>query len=106
VTTVNNTAVSGTSGTGSPCPGCTVELFLDDADAVTETLQSLAVVTANGSGNWTATLPAPLETGQGLRTMSTVPDNFTITGLDAGTTSNLSPLQAVLYRIFLPLVLK
>lgn len=106
VTDINGTAVNGTDGVGSDCPNCTIELFLDDADAVTETLQSLVTVIADGSGNWSATLPAPLDSGQGLRTMSTVPDNFTIIGLDAGTTSNLSELQAVAYRVFLPLALR
>jgi hypothetical protein len=102
---VNGKAVTGTSGDGSPCPNCIIELFLDDTDAVTETLQSLAMVTAQANGNWQATLPAPLEAGQGLRTMSTVPDNFTITDLHTGTTSRLSALQAAIGRgIFLPLV--
>jgi hypothetical protein len=98
--------VSGTSGPGSPCASCTVEVFLDDTDGVTETLQSLALVTADSSGNWAATLPAALEVGQGLRTMSTVPDTFTITGLDAGTTSNLSVLQGAAYQLFLPSVVR
>jgi hypothetical protein len=101
---IDGTSVSGTAGDGSPCPNCTVELFLDDADPVTETLRSLALTTADGSGNWTATLAAPLATGQGLRTMSTVPDSFTITGLHKGTTSKLSGLQTAAHRIFLPLV--
>jgi hypothetical protein len=104
VTEVDGTAVSGTSGEGSSCPLCTIEIFLDDTDDVTETLQSLATVTANASGNWNATLPAPLEAGQGLRTMSTVPDSFTIIGLDAGTTSNLSDLYGAVYRVLLPIV--
>ena len=103
VTEVDGTTVTGTSGAGSACPNCAIEIFLDDQDSVTETLQSLAVVTASADGTWTATLPAPLERGQGLRTMSTVPDSFTIIGLDAGTTSNLSVLYAR-YQIFLPLV--
>jgi len=106
ISQVDGKNVQGTSGQGSSCPACTIEVFLDDTDAVTETLQSLAVVTADGSGQWSATLPAPLEPGQGLRTMSTVPDNFTITGLDAGTTSNLSLLQAARHQIFLPLVVR
>ena len=106
VTQVNGTSVQGTSGQGSPCPLCTVELFLDDTDAVTEALTSLVIVTADGNGNWNATLPAPLEPGQGLRTMSTVPDNWTITGLDAGTTSNLSWLQAARRQVFLPLLVR
>jgi hypothetical protein len=106
VTEVDGTTVTGTGGAGSPCAFCTIEIFLDDTDAVTETLQSLALVTAGSNGSWSATLPALLEAGQGLRTMSTVPDNFTIIGLDAGTTSNLSSLQAATYQVLLPIVLR
>ena len=106
VTQVNGTTVSGVAGDGSPCAYCTVELFLDDTDAITETLQSLDLVVADNGGNWTASLPAPLEGGQGLRTMSTVPDDFTITGLDADTTSRLSELQAATYQVFMPFVVR
>jgi hypothetical protein len=103
---IDGVQVSGSSGAGSPCPLCTVEILLDDGDVVTETLQSLAVVTADGSGHWTATLPAPLQAGLGLRTLSTVPDTFTIIGLDTGTTSNLSELYRSTYQICLPLLLR
>jgi hypothetical protein len=106
ITEIDGTSVSGTSGTGSDCPFCTIELFLDDQDTVVEALASLALVTADGDGNWTATLPAPLEQDQALRTMSTVPDDWTITGLDEGTTSNLSLLYGEGHRVFLPLVLR
>jgi hypothetical protein len=106
ITEVNGTTVSGTSGDGSDCPSCVVEIFLDDTDSVTETLQSLDLVTAGASGQWVAALPAPLEAGQGLRTMSTVPDSLTIIGLDAGTTSKLSVLQAARYQVTLPIVVK
>ena len=106
VTSVNGTSVSGTNGEGSPCPLCTVELFLDDTDTITETHQSLAVVTADANGDWTATLPTPLADGQGLRTMSTVPDNWTIQDLDQGSTSNLSMLYVGEHKLFLPLVLR
>ena len=103
VTSVDGTTVTGTSGEGSACASCTVELFLDDADGVVEALQSLAVVTASESGDWTANLSAPLAQGYGIRAMSTVPGSFTIPGLTAGTTSRLSGLYAT-FRIFLPLV--
>jgi hypothetical protein len=103
---VDGVNVTGTNGSGGPCALCTVEVFLDDTDGVTETLESLALVTADASSHWSATLPAPLEAGQGLRTMSTVPDTFTIIGLDAGTTSNLSVLQGAMHQIFLPAVLR
>lgn len=106
VTEIDGVTVSGVSGKNSPCANCTVEVFLDDSDTITETLQSLAVVTADGSGNWTATLPTPLVGTQGLRTTSTVPDTFTIIGLDTGTTSRLSELYTDTKMIFLPLLLK
>jgi len=41
----------------------TIELFLDDTDAVTETPTSLDIVTADSSGNWSATMLAPLRPG-------------------------------------------
>lgn len=108
VTSVSGTTVEGVSG-GSEndqvCDDCTIEVFLEDTDAVTEALQSLAVVTADPSGRWTATLPAPLGANQRLRTMSTVPDNWTIDNLDEGTTSNLSILYPQ-HEVFLPVVLR
>jgi hypothetical protein len=103
---VNGTTVTGTSGDGSDCPLCVVEVFLDDTDFVTETLQPLDLVTAGANGQWVAALPAPLQAGQGLRTMSTVPDSFTIIGLDPETTSKLSALQAARYQVTLPMVVK
>lgn len=65
VTLINGVNISGTSGASSPCPNCTIEIFLDDTDTVNEALQSLAIVTADANGNWQATLPAPLTAGQG-----------------------------------------
>lgn len=102
----NGTMVTGTSGDGSDCPFCIVEILFDDTDFVSETLQPLDLVTAGANGEWEAALPAPLEAGQGLRTMSTVPDSFTIIGLDAGTASKLSALQAARYQVTLPMVVK
>jgi hypothetical protein len=106
VTTINGTAVSGTSGDGSACPNCVVELFLDDTDAVTETLQSLAVVTATASGNWTATLPFALAANQGVRTTSTSAQFGTIPNISKGTTTGLSNLYRSGYKVFLPLVIR
>ncbi len=86
------TAASGTSGDGSPCTLCTIELFLDDTDTIPEALQSLAVVTADASGNWSATLPRALTTGEGIRTTSTSNQFNAIPGRSAGTTTGLSTL--------------
>jgi hypothetical protein len=71
VTAINGTVVSGTSGLNSLCAGCIVELFLDEIDIVTETLESLDVVTADGNGNWIAELPRTLAITEGIRTAST-----------------------------------
>ena len=107
ITQIDGVTVSGVSGTsqsGESCDLCTIEVFRDDTDTVVEALQSLAVVTAGANGNWSATLSAPLAEGQGLRTMSTVPDDWTISGLDGGTTSNLSELFSGGQKVYLPLV--
>ncbi len=106
VTGINGIAVSGTSGDGSPCPNCVIEIFLEDTDSINEALQSLAVVTANASGNWTATLPLELTSGQGLRTTSTTAQNNTIPGMSLGTTTGLSILYRSSNDVYLPLLIK
>ncbi len=107
VTAVNGTSVSGSSGAGSPCPNCVIELFLDDKDDIVEALQSLAVVTANSSGNWTAVIPFELTAGQGIRTTSTSAQYNTIPGMSANTTTELSTLYgAGNYEVFLPTVIR
>jgi hypothetical protein len=106
VTNIDGVTVQGTAGAGSPCPNCIVELFLDDLDGVTEALVSLALVTANAQGNWTATLSAPLPAGYGIRTTSTTAQNNTIPGMSAGTTTSLSQLYAAGYDLFLPFLRK
>lgn len=106
VTSISGVSVSGTSGASSPCPNCVIEIFLDDVDSTNETLSSVAVVTANASGNWTATLPASLTPGQGLRTTSTTAQFNTISGMSAGTTTGLSELYTAGKYAFIPLVKK
>lgn len=92
VTSINGINVSGTAGVGSPCPNCIIEIFLDDTDTVTETLQSLAVVTASSNGNWTAVLPTALTAGKALRTTNTTAKHNTIPNMSLGTTTGLSAL--------------
>jgi len=92
VTSIAGNTVKGASAEGSPCPNCSIELFLDDGDEVKEALGVMGKATANNDGEWTVKLKKPLKKSQGLRTMSTVPDTFTIPGLDQGTTSNISDL--------------
>jgi hypothetical protein len=99
VTSINGKAVSGTAGNGNPCPNCVIELFLDDNDGITETLQSLITTTANINGNWSVTLAAPLATGYGIRTTSTTAQYNTIPNMKKGTTAGLSVLYDVRYSI-------
>jgi hypothetical protein len=98
VTQIDGVNVTGTSGADSLCENCTIELFLDRVDTVTETLESLGTATADGSGNWTFTLARTLALTEGLRTASTtVADgqiqnaSGTIT-YSAGTTTKISPI--------------
>ena len=99
VAIINGVNVSGTSGTGSPCPNCVIELFLDDNDGINETLQSLGTTTADASGNWSLTLAAPLAAGTGIRTTSTTAQYNTIPNMNAGTTAGLSVLYDGRYSI-------
>ena len=92
VTGITGTTVAGTSGAGSPCPYCTVELFLDDGDDDVEALQSLDVVTTTADGSWSAELPAALNATEGLRTASTTSDFGQIPNFEVGTTSDFSRL--------------
>ena len=106
VTNIDGTAVSGTSGTGSPCPNCTIELFLDDTDTVVEALQLLVTTTADSSGNWLATLPFALNSVHGIRTTSATATYNTIPGMNAGTTTKLSELYTAESTVFLPLIVR
>ena len=106
VTAIDDVTVQGTAGANSPCPNCIVELFLDDTDGIVEALISLAVVTADAQGNWTATLSAPLADGHGIRTTSTTTQHNTISGMSAGTTTGLSQLYTPFHYVFLPAILR
>jgi parallel beta-helix repeat protein len=106
VTDIDGTAVSGISEDSSPCPNCIVEVFLDDTDSVVEALQSLAVVTANLNGTWSATLPFELSDNQGLRTTSTTAQYNTIPFMSAGTTTALSELYTNENFVYIPLLIK
>jgi hypothetical protein len=106
VTGITGTQVTGVSGDNSACPNCVIELFLDDNDAITETLQSLAVVTATADGSWSATLPFALAKNQGVRTTSTSAAFGTIPNISKDTTTGLSRLYGVKYPVYLPLIKK
>jgi len=106
VVAITGTQATGTAGDGSACPNCVIELFLDDNDLVTEALQSLTVVTATASGDWSAVLPFALAKTQGVRTTSTSAQFGTIPNISKGTTTGLSPLYGIKYTVYLPVVKK
>ncbi len=92
ITRINGTAVEGTNGDGSPCPGCLIDLYLDDRDDNQEATEWLTSTTANSDGDFTATLPRSLTGAEGLRTSSTSQDYFIIGDYGPGTTTELSGL--------------
>lgn len=92
ITAIDGLEVRGESGEGSPCPGCRIDLYLDDSDAVAEALSYLGSATANGAGNFTFTLAAELPEGAGIRTSSTTQAAGVIGSYLAGTTTRFSSL--------------
>ncbi len=106
ITAIDGLTVSGTSGDGSPCPNCVVELFLDDTDNVVEAVARDVVATADANGNWSATLAYPLSPSLGLRTTSTSARYNTIPNMSAGTTTGLSMLYRPSGNVYLPSILK
>ncbi len=98
VTNIAGVNVTGTSGADSLCAECVIEVFLDNHDTVTETLESLGTTTADSNGNWSFTLPRALALTEGLRTASTTAvdgqihnASGTIT-YSAGTTTRISDI--------------
>lgn len=92
ITGISGTAVVGTNGVDSPCPGCLIDLYSDDSDNIGETLAYLGSVTAANNGAFNFTLNQPLATGVGIRTSSTTPSAGIIGNFGAGTTTQFSKL--------------
>ena len=92
VTQIDGTEVEGTNGDGSPCPGCLIDLYLDDRNDNQEALEWLTSATADSNGDFTATLPRSLTGSEGIRTSSTSQDYFVIGDYGPGTTTDLSEL--------------
>jgi hypothetical protein len=99
VTAINGAVVSGISGSGSPCPGCVIDLFADDGDTNAEALRYLGSTTATVDGAWSITMAAPLTPGLYLRTMSIAANSGVIAGYGAGTTTRTSKLWAPLTAV-------
>jgi len=96
VTQVDGVNVSGGShlsnvfGDPSPCPGCLIDLYLDDGDEHEEALQYLGSAVADGAGDFTFVLDAPLLEEFGIRTTSTAMSDDIIPNTWAGQTSKMS----------------
>lgn len=107
ITGIDGLTVTGTNGQRtvannlviSECPNCVIDFYLDNNDEVDEALEYLGETTADASGNFTFTLPAPLEPGFGLRTMSTTQGPNIIGNLGTGTTAPNSKLYMELSTI-------
>ncbi|MEM9531824.1 MAG: right-handed parallel beta-helix repeat-containing protein [Pseudomonadota bacterium] len=101
ITSINGTSVTGTNGSylddqqnviTTPCGGCTVDIYVDDTDNKEEALEWLASTTADGSGNFAATLSRSITQSEGLRTISTANANGVIGSQNRGTSTKMSVL--------------
>lgn len=92
ITSINDTTVTGANGFGSPCPGCLIDLYSDDNDAIGEALTYLGSATAASNVAFSFTLSQPLAPGIGIRTSSTTPSAGIIGNFGAGTTTRFSKL--------------
>lgn len=92
ITQINGTVVSGANGDGSPCPGCKIDFYSDDGDAIAETLAYLGETTADSNGNFSFNMAQPLAPGFGIRTASTTQSAGVIGSYLAGTTTQFSKL--------------
>ena len=100
VTDISGTSVKGSQGDDAVLPGptiisadcdnCQIYLYADDLDGRIEAHEFLGEATADGNGDWTATLSRPLAANEGLRTQSMSNSNGVIHNFGAGTTSKLS----------------
>ena len=104
ITDIDDTSVTGTNGAyldedqnliTTTCGGCTVDIYADDLDEKEEALELLATTTADGSGNFSATLSRALGPDEGLRTISTSNANGVIGSQNRGTSTKMSVLFEV-----------
>jgi len=115
ITSIDGTSVTGTNGPDgvippnetfpSTCNGCTIEVFADDTDDTIETLELLGTTTSSTTdGTWSLTLSRELNTGEGLRTISTTSEFDQIQNLVAGTSTGVSVLYSSAETVYLPLI--
>ena len=91
-TNISGTTITGGSGDNSPCPGCLIDFYRDDADEIAEALDHLGSIVADNNGNFSITLTQTLPSGVGVRTSSTTQAAGIIGNYGAGTTTKLSKL--------------
>ncbi|MEM7799448.1 MAG: hypothetical protein AAF633_09675 [Chloroflexota bacterium] len=98
ITLIEGASLTGTSGFGSPCPNCLIDIYADDLDEIQEATY-VGQTTADASGNFTYTLPGPLPENFGLRTASTLQSFGVINGFGDGTTTVFSKLYKPLDNV-------
>ena len=89
-----STVIAGSNHPEAPCPYCQVELFLDDLDEVTETMESLGRTEADVDGDWSVTLGRTLALTEGVRTASTALNYGVMETFDFPSTSRVSPVYS------------
>lgn len=96
ITKIDGLTVSGGNGENSPCPGCLIDFYRDDADETAEAFEHLGSALADANGDFSFALSQPLPAGAGLRTSSTTQSSGVIGSYFAGTTTKTS-------KLFLPM---
>jgi hypothetical protein len=89
---ISGMTISGTQEDGSPCPGCLIDLYLDDGDATQEALEHLGSAIADAGGAFSLETAAPLPAGASVRTSSTTQAADIISGFGPGATTGISRL--------------
>jgi hypothetical protein len=92
ITRISGMTIAGTQEASSPCPGCLIDLYLDDDDAIQDAFAHLGSAVADASGAFTLTMAAPLPGSASVRTSSTTQTEEVIGGLGPGATSKISRL--------------
>lgn len=76
----------------SNCPGCTIDIYLDDLDEQEETTLYVGSTTADNNGNFAYTMPFLLASEEAIRTQSTTNSFNVIGNYPDGTSTQFSQL--------------
>ena len=76
----------------SNCPGCTIDIYLDDLDELEETTLYIGSTTADNNGDFAYTMPFLLASEEAIRTQSTTNSFNAIGNYPSGTSTQFSQL--------------